>query len=258
MTPRHQVTKKLFLNDKFFTKYPKSISCFNTNNRYDLKINIKKSDILINEYDKQLNHQFFIVMLKYRIIQNIADLENYQSVYGELTKGVKLPMDYLNHSSVFVLYQKNQPDFWLGGFVLNTEPNFRYLDFIPKNQISTLMNEHNIQENDLIEIVGIWLRPTKNIFWIRLYFYYQMLRKTFAQNKKIILGGAVKKKIQDFQMQLMKHILYEGATWLIDRELDIKIYYVKRSEFASNVVYWMLKTLIIYILKFIKINPKNC
>lgn len=183
-------------------------------------------------------------MLTSKLIHRVAEFEKYQASFGNLTNGVKIPNNYLEQSIVRVFYHESINNEWVGGYIINTSPDFRYLSFIPVDQCDQLLQMHHIHQGNIAEITGIWLHSKKCSFWERIYYYLLMVRDTLSTQKEVVLGGAIVKKIQDFQMQLMSHVLYNGPVWLIDRSANIKIYYAKRSELVPKILNWLYKTII--------------
>ncbi len=163
---------------------------------------------------------------------------------------VPVEYDYVKNCIPILIKKKGKI---LGGNILNvgTYP-FRYFEvFKDASQKQAVLKNEGIEENEIMEISSIFhikeLKPfDRLIFFSILYFHAWKLAK--RHDKTIIIGGSLIKKIQDYQMRALTHLLVSmplDASFSAHRQTSgvAKIYCIERKFFLRNVIRLLMSDL---------------
>ncbi len=109
-------------------------------------------------------------------------------------------------------------------------PPHRYFDVLPAAIKAQMLEDSQIREEDVAEIGAIWMDVKALGRLGRWQVYLFMLADAYATNQPFIVGGTVHAQIRDFQMQVVKHPLFEGEVELAGQVQRIWEYYANRRR----------------------------
>ena len=115
-------------------------------------------------------------------IQKIADPIELNT-YQELTErwlGIRFPTSYLSAAEVYAAF--DDCGNMVGGFCIQTQLPFRVLNSIPGNAPQP-------NENEAVELTGLWFRPSDARPAGRIYFWLALCAKFFRHIHKDIFFG---------------------------------------------------------------------
>ncbi len=170
-------------------------------------------------------------MLRTRTLTTIKELEAYAELY-RLKSGVSVSLSYLQCSHVRVFYRSSSPHKWIGGYVQNGKGDLRYFQAFSSERKVELLAQIGVNAADILETGCTFidrLAPTE-----RHQIYIVMILEAYFSQKPVLLGGAVVRQIQNYQMQTMPHLLFEESMVFGGKVVQMKQYYAFRNEFLSR------------------------
>lgn len=183
-----------------------------------------------------------------RQIYTEQDFQQFGTIYYKKSK-LNLSTAYQAQSKPFVFYRYQQPDVWYGGFILNTEKDFRYFSSFSADKTRQLLEHHSLNEHDLVEICCLWTNVHQVSGLMRIWIYSTLFYKTLQTGKARILAGSFHKKLQKIQLQVVDQPLYEELTIIGDHQRLHQIYYTTRLRFLLNSCKIVGKALYSFLLK---------
>lgn len=170
-------------------------------------------------------------MLCSKIIQESAEIDQFSRLYFAASRGHKpVERSYLLRSTVRVFFRLEKPSEWLGGYVINTHPPFRYFVVFDEIQKGEIMSSHQIGEGDISEVTCIWIRGRYLIAAERLQVYLKSMLDAFTLGKPYIFGGSTEPGTVKLQKRIMPRDFHQGVALVGDQETSYWIYYVGRLE----------------------------
>lgn len=161
-----------------------------------------------------------------------AEFERYKNLYY-LKSGSYVSIEYQQQGCTYIFYRYSKPEHWIGGFILNFSPLFRYLSNFNHEERLKLFANNNFCDDSLIEISGLWMYAKKT-FIERLYIYLILVVKTFISNKRTIIAGSFQKGLIDFQKKVIDKTIYKGLQDVAGKKGLLEIYIVSRYDFVLN------------------------
>jgi hypothetical protein len=174
-------------------------------------------------------------MLTSRILSTLDECWRYASLYRQHTQRhgfpIQLEPEYLRRSTVRVFFRANQPDVWLGGYVLNLTAPVRYLGFADEARQAQLLAPYGLNVSDFVEIAGAWRVGEKSLADLvnRAQFYTDMMTQAVATGRRAVLGGCFIEKSQPLHRQVMPHVLYDGPFRVGEAEGRAQVYFGYRA-----------------------------
>ncbi|WP_425290873.1 hypothetical protein [Spirosoma linguale] len=129
-----------------------------------------------------------------------------------------------------VFIEDQRPDEWVAGYSINANAPYRYLSAHSEEQQKAMLEQAGIPANDIIEIGTIWMNLAALGKKGRWQIYQVMMGDAYATNRSFILGGTVHRRIRDFQMQVVKNLLFDGDVLLGAKKQHVWLYYTHRDE----------------------------
>ncbi|WP_421827294.1 hypothetical protein [Larkinella sp.] len=169
-------------------------------------------------------------MLQTFLLQSTTDLYRFIDTYRQRSQGISVDPEFLKHTTVRVFQDSDQPGEWTAGYFVNARPPHRYFDVLPAAIKAQMLEDSQIREEDVAEIGAIWMDVKALGRLGRWQVYLFMLADAYATNQPFIVGGTVHAQIRDFQMQVVKHPLFEGEVELAGQVQRIWEYYANREE----------------------------
>ncbi len=161
-----------------------------------------------------------------KILVTNEDRNQYRSLY-EKSSGGNISDDYLNSSTVRAFY--NSQGEMVAGYMLNKKPNFRYLLYIPENEMRKI--SLSPQSDSIAEITCIWMTRKKLRPLQRYFIYTQVIIDSLNCGADFILGGSVVEKVKNIQFNILNQPLWEGISTQSQYQW---VYYGKRDEILGN------------------------
>lgn len=174
-------------------------------------------------------------MLQAQQLTSIEDLQRYADIYFSKSS-FKVPVQYLQRSNVWVFAPKNRKNKWMAGYVSNDNGALRYLSILPEKTKENIMNAHGMTNDNVIEIGCMFLNSRSVKPVERAQFYVHMIFKAFQTGKKFILGGAFSKKVQETQMKVLSHLIFEDDFTYNEVSGHVKLYYGLHFEILKKVL----------------------
>ncbi|GAA4409137.1 hypothetical protein GCM10023187_31980 [Nibrella viscosa] len=169
-------------------------------------------------------------MLQTQLLRTPADLQQFVTIYHLRSQGISVDPVFLERATVRVFLDQNQPGEWIAGYFVNANPPHRYFSVLPADCKLRLLQEKAIAEEDVAEIGAIWMDVKALGRLGRWMVYLFMLADAYATNRPYLIGGTVHMQLRDFQMQVMKHPLFEGDVEVAGQIHHIWEYYTNRDE----------------------------
>ncbi len=163
-----------------------------------------------------------------RVLLLPTDLHYFRMKY-EAASGGKISTDYLEKSFVRGFY--NRRGEMIGGYIVNTKPSFRYLEYIPDIEVKKIPLKPNTDR--IAEVTCIWIERKKIDLSQRYQIYTQLIADCLKSGADYILGGAVVEKVKNIQFQILNQPLWEGVSTQSQYQW---IYFGKRDELVLNYV----------------------
>jgi hypothetical protein len=184
------------------------------------------------------------MLLKHRLLQTVAELEQFSLLYQQKSHGIPVDMAFLEQSEVHVFCYATAPHNWIAGYVTSSQQPCRYLLAHSPETRSALLAQHGLNEADIAEIGAIWMDVRALMRFgrelsreLRWEIYQQMMGDAYALRKPIIMGGTVNPIIRQFQMQVTKHLFFEGEVMLGGKKQYIWQYYARCDEYWHDFVH---------------------
>lgn len=175
-------------------------------------------------------------MLQAQQLTSIEDLQRYADIYFSKS-AFRVPVQYLQRSNVWVFVPKNRKNKWMAGYVSNDNGALRYLSILPEKTKETIMHAHGMTNDNVIEIGCMFLNSRSVKPVERAQFYVHMIFKAFMTGKKFILGGAFSKKVQETQMKVLSHLIFEDDFTYNEVSGHVKLYYGLHFEILKKVLF---------------------
>jgi hypothetical protein len=181
-------------------------------------------------------------MLKSKIIASQRKRERFAELFQIAARGHKKVTDsYLEKSKIRVFYFADNPKLWKAGYVINTEPDFRYFEVFDNEQKQSLLTQNQMNENDISEVTCIWIE-SKGVSTVeRLQVYFMSMIDAFKAGKSYIFGGSTEPKVIQLQKQIMPHDFANGEAQICDEKASFSVYYVGRWESVYTMIRFVLK-----------------
>lgn len=173
-------------------------------------------------------------MLQAQKLTSIEDLQRYADIYFSKSS-FRVPVQYLLRSNVWVFFPKNRKNKWMAGYVSNDNGALRYLSILPDSTKHTIMQQNGMTTENVVEIGCMFLNTRSVKPSERAQFYVHMIVKAFLTGKKFILGGAFSKKIQETQMKVLSHLIFEDDFTYNEVTGHVKLYYGLHFEILNKV-----------------------
>lgn len=174
-------------------------------------------------------------MLQAQKLTSVEDLQRYAAMYYSKSS-FQVTVDYLQRSNVWVFSPKERKNKWMAGYVSNHNGALRYLSILPDGTKQSIMNQHGMTTSNVVEIGCMFINSRSISPGERAQIYVHMIVKAFLTGKKFILGGAFSKKVQDTQMQVLSHLVFEDDFTYNKVKGHVKIYYGLHFEILEKVV----------------------
>ncbi|RRB00119.1 hypothetical protein [Larkinella rosea] len=169
-------------------------------------------------------------MLQTFLLQSPADHQLFIDTYRQRSQGITVDLAFLKNTTVRVFQHSDQPGEWIAGYFVNDQRPHRYFSVIPAEIKAQMLEDNGISEDDVAEIGAIWMDVKALGRLGRWQVYLFMLADAYSTNRSYIVGGTVHAQIRDFQMQVVKHPLFEGKVELSGQVQQIWEYYANREE----------------------------
>lgn len=156
-------------------------------------------------------------IIRYKCKTN-SDYEIFRQEYKNQA-GAPLDLAYLQRGTG--VYFRRETGEWLGGYILNTKPPFRYDETLPAG-ISAMDCLPNGEKNNIIEACALHVNRKILTPRERRFILYSMWRDTLRSKKRWIFGGTLVEKIGNVYGQAGEKV-YEGPT-LFDEGQTAYIY----------------------------------
>lgn len=173
-------------------------------------------------------------MLNSQLISETADLEKYIETYRKL--GMFTSLSYLDKSSVYVFYRKQNPGEWLAGYVITSKGPSRYLPLMPVETQQEIVEKFKIKRDDVVEIGGSFIKTRRVTNPERLQVYIQMLWNTYQTGRNIIMTGSFVVKEREKQMKLFPQLVFNGNIKYHDTDRNLWIYFGHRNGLAVRFI----------------------
>lgn len=157
-----------------------------------------------------------------KLLTFMVEKNQYRQTYETLSGG-KISDEYLAQGQVRAFY--NRKNEMVAGYIINSTPNFRYIDYIPEADRTHLAID--IQNDKIMEITCIWIKKEKLERGQRHAIYLQLIQDCLATDTDYVLGGSVVEKIRDLQQSVLRHALWEGMSTKSQYQW---VYFGKRIE----------------------------
>jgi len=135
-------------------------------------------------------------MIKTKIITARKLLKIYQEIYILLAKN-QVDLEYFEQSKVRIFY-KDSEEKMLGGFCINSGPDYRTFLPLNSNQLKKLKKENGFDEIAPHEITCLWIEEkSRRALWI-MYFFFFMMKDIFLLPKGNFIFGTHEKNINNY------------------------------------------------------------
>lgn len=161
-----------------------------------------------------------------------ADHQRYDAIYTDKT-GASAPIEYQKQGNTYIFYRYNTPENWLGGFVVNSSPTFRYLMNFESNFCQSLFSKYNISQHDLSEVCCLWMHARRS-FKERLWMYGILIIKAYQMGKETLLAGSFEPGLVSIQKKVFRTTIYSGPVNIQGKKGNLEMYTVKRSDLIRN------------------------
>jgi hypothetical protein len=161
-----------------------------------------------------------------RILYSTDALNHFRTTYESLSDGW-ISDEYLSKGTIRGFFDNKGR--LVGGYIVNTTPEFRYISVIPEHDREEL--PINVDADRIAEVACIWMTPNQRPPLLRYKIYTQAALDAFKTDSTYILGGTYVEKVRRIQQRVMKHDLWHGIN-IYSREHWI--YYAKRRELLSS------------------------
>jgi hypothetical protein len=175
-------------------------------------------------------------MLQAKRLTNIEDLQRYAAIYYSKSS-FRVSVHYLQRSDVWVFAPKNRSNKWMAGYVSNDNGALRYLSILPESTKAAIMKAHGMTPENVVEIGCMFLNSRSVTPVERAQFYVHMILKAFLTGKKFILGGAFSRKIQETQMKVLSHLIFEDDFTYNEVSGHVKLYYGLHFEILKKIAF---------------------
>ncbi|MFD0878294.1 hypothetical protein ACFQ1A_29280, partial [Massilia pinisoli] len=170
-------------------------------------------------------------MLLSRIIASASERERFALIYQLASRGHKeVSAEYLEKSKIRVFYFSENPKVWKAGYVINTEPDFRYFEVFDNDTKNALLAKNKMSENDIAEVTCIWIESKGISTFERLQVYFQSMIDGIRVGKSYIFGGSTERKVMKLQKEIMPHDFASGEARIGDELTEFSVYFVGRWE----------------------------
>jgi hypothetical protein len=148
--------------------------------------------------------------------------------------GAEIPLEYLRRSKVRAFFVGDQ---MVGGYVCNTSAPFRYLDWIPEVERSSIPELLN--PGDLCELTCLWVaRNHQKSKSTSLIIFTSACIDGILAWRKYTIGGSLLKIVRAMQIQAFPNEIYHGPT---PAGRECWVYYATWPELFTH----YLKTMIV-------------
>lgn len=188
---------------------------------------------LSNLFTKMVHHILTkINPIMVKILNLDIEREYYSTLYFGKT-GASVPVEYQKQGFTYIFYRYNTPEDWLGGFVVNSIPTFRYLMNFESQFCQSLFNKYNITQHDLCEVGCLWMHARRS-FKERLWMYSILMIKAYQTGKGTLLAGSFEPGLAGIQRKVFRTTIFEGPINIQGKQGNLEMYIVKRSDLIRN------------------------
>lgn len=140
--------------------------------------------------------------MRFRWITDSSSLTEYRRAFA-LRGGRSVSMEYLENAKVRAVFQGDK---MVGGYVLASQPPFRYLDGVP---LGKERDELVRRYANGLEITSIWMDPEMRSLGRDLVYGRMIFDAVFAK-KRWVVGGSRIPKVAKIQKQVIPHTIFHG------------------------------------------------
>lgn len=145
-------------------------------------------------------------MIRFKTAKTAEEKQAFIDAYAQRSHN-PIEMSYLDQSEV--RYAQDESGRMIAGYIVNSKAPLRYFSWF-RNQDNSAYFNLRPDESDACEITCIWMDRTSLNLLRRYWVYIQSTLDASKTNKKIVVGGAVVKKVAQIQMKGMPHLIYNG------------------------------------------------
>ena len=148
-----------------------------------------------------------------------SEIGQFIETFNALSQHSEVDFRNIDGKKVRVFYKNSR---MVGGYVVNTVPPFQYLAVSNKAAWQKLADE-----DDFAEIVHIWLdRSSGEVSqWDRAIFWFEVISDYIKTGKKYYLGGALCKKVRDYQKLVLRNDLDTGIVLIKGQQRKFWTFY---------------------------------
>lgn len=168
-----------------------------------------------------------IEMVKSRVLGTEDELLRFIEVYYRRAK-IRPDLEYLKRSLVKIFYQPSGE--WVGGYIVNTNSPYRYLQDIPQPTRDQRLAEANIKQNEAAEITCIWIDRKRIPYVASAWIYWSSVNDAVKSGRKYVIGASVVNKVAKRHMMILPYLLYFGDLECQHGAQTGWVYYGKSQE----------------------------
>lgn len=116
----------------------------------------------------------------------------------------------------------------VGGYIFNTEPPFRYWDYLPERSADSELFKN---KGKTAEVTCAWMRKGQRGAFLRHRVYVQVMLDFYQSGADVMLAGTLVEKIRRMQQVVLRHNLWHGVD---TQGGEYWIYYGYRRELLGN------------------------
>lgn len=185
-------------------------------------------------------------MVKSKIISG-SDLGRFIE-FNQRNNGATVSVEYLETARVRIFYDPSDEEHWLAGYAVNTVAPFRYLTVLSDDQRVTLLSEHDIREENMVEITMI-VRD-KSYRWNnfqRFMYFSRSIIDALATGRGVIFGGTVNPRLRDFMMSVLGKMFFVGSANFFGKQRHMWLFYDKKFNVIANLFLINIKQVKTYL-----------
>ncbi|MCF0074995.1 hypothetical protein LZD49_31210 [Dyadobacter sp. CY261] len=185
---------------------------------------------------KPARRPFHQKLVQFVRLRSEDDLLWYQQRY-QTVGGSVVSLDYLRSARVYIAFHRGNV---LGGFIINTTGQLRYLEPFNQSQLAAFTEQFGIQFDQTAEITGIWLDARSKTHATRIQVYCASIWFAILSGKQFLLGGAKTESIVSLYREVMTIDLFAGqVTDLSGHSFSSFLCFQSRWKVVINAVSWL-------------------
>lgn len=147
-------------------------------------------------------------MMRMKLLLTPAERAAFAEKFAERTAN-PLSGDFLRQAKAYGFVANG---ILIGGFLLNLEKPYRYVQMIPENHRKTETVQRYLAEGQAAELACMWLDRSSMTWPRRTRIYFAAIQVAILTGKRFIIAGSVTEAVAATHKASFRHIVYCGPT----------------------------------------------